>query len=61
MPVGWRRKPGSDVTARRDAVTTGVILARLDSVVDRLEGVYEQLSAAVEQLPPTPKKEDDGG
>jgi hypothetical protein len=57
--VGWRRKPSSDVTARRDAVTTGVILARLDSVVDRLEGVYQQMAAAVEQLPPP--KEDERG
>lgn len=42
--VPWRRKTNPTATRRRDAVTTGVILARLDSVIDRLEGVYAQLA-----------------
>lgn len=54
-----RRKPDRDVTARRDAVTTGVILARLDSVVDRLEGVYQQLAA--KQRPAPDSREIDRG
>lgn len=41
----WRReKPTAAAKRRREAVNTGVILARLDSVIDRLEGVYQQLA-----------------
>jgi hypothetical protein len=61
--VAWRRKAARlDVTARTDAVVTGVILARLETAVDRLEAVYQQwVAAAAEQPAPPRGKEDDGG
>lgn len=41
----WRRRNASAraATARRQAVNTGVVLARLQAAIDRLEGVYQQI------------------